>query len=380
MGISKSFILGEVTYASAQSGLTVFLKRLKALREFFESSWIYPKFFRPVAAMNQWRKPTEAELNHNVRVKRSYRELMDDDRLIVPKIEWETSLDPSVDSAMIGAITSLEGIGVQFSKTTKMSLVNRQYERELQQRIQEAQHELEVFAEHPELQQAMQPAAAGGGGGGGGAGGGGGGVGGGDVMPPLSPEAVGLPPDAGGAGGEAMPGGIGDAGAAPPPAASQNGNPGRGHAGTPPSGHPGRERSEPAWDREDKFGGWSKSDVGDLMLILDGDRPENGEGPWARMTRDWVQAAKAKDRDALAALVALKNGDMLDAWEAIEEWLFAEGYPPREVKSLEDILKLKGALRAPPLPESWQCEQKELESSIENEGDAMLTGPASRPR
>lgn len=312
MGISKSFLHGEVTYASAASGLTVFLQRLKALREFFESVWLYPKFFRPVAEMNKWVKPTQAELEHRVRTKRSRAELRESNRFIVPKIEWDRPLDPNVDMAMINAVQALAGMGVTFSRTTMASLVNRDYETELGQRMREVKMEQDLLAKHPELQMALQPPSEGGAGGAGG------------VSPGMPPESMGMedaPP-----GGAPPPGGEG--GGAPPTAAEGDGT--EGHGGT-------------KWDENGRSGAWSKDEALDLVRVLkEGELPE--EEPWTRMLSDWSEDARAGDGYARAALRALKAGDPEDSWQAVEEWLLSGGYPPKDVRGLEAILKSEGIL------------------------------------
>lgn len=325
MGISKSFLHGEVTYASAASGLTVFLQRLKALREFFESVWIYPQFFRPVAEMNGWVKPTQAELEHKVRTRRSKRELREANRYIVPKIEWDRPLDPSVDTAMIQAVSSLSGLGVKFSKTTMASFVNRDYETELQQVFREAKLEQDALQKHPELQMALAPPQEGGGAGGGGGGG---------VAPGIPPEAMGM-------GEGAPPGGAPPEGGGAPPAAA-------GDKDKATEGHGGQPQGQGAkWNAEGKFGDWTKDEAMDLVtLIKGGELPE--EDPWQRMLEDWAKDAKGGDRNAFAALKALKGGDPAEAWEAIEEWLLVGGYPPKAVRDLEAILKAEGVLAPKP--------------------------------
>ncbi|APU88873.1 hypothetical protein Rctr197k_046 [Virus Rctr197k] len=313
MGISKSFLHGEVTYASAASGLTVFLQRLKALREFFEAVWLYPKFLRPMAEMNKWVKPTQAELDHKVRTKRSKRELRESNRFIVPKIEWDRPLDPSIDMAMINAVQALSAMGVTFSRTTLSSLVNRDYETELQQRVNEVKSEQDLLAKHPELQQALAPQ--------GEEGGGGGGMPGGDIAPGLPPESMGgEPPPAEGAPPEG----------APPAAAAGDQDPTTGHGGS-------------RWV-DGKQGSWSKDEFDDLVaLIVDGELPE--EEPWTRMLEEWTAEARQHVPYARAALRAVKSGDPALAWEAIEEWLLMGGYPPKDIRGLEDILKTEGVLK-----------------------------------
>ena len=311
---------GVATCNSAASGLTVFLQRLKALREFFEAVWLYPKYIQPMARMNKWIKPTQAELDHKVRTKRSKRELRENHRYIYPKFEWDRPLDPSIDTAMINAVQSLSALGVTFSRTTLASFVNRDYETELQQRVNEVKQEQDLLAKHPELQVALQPPAEGGGGGGGGG-----------ISPGIPPEAM---------GGEAPPeGGAPPPEGAPPAAAAGEQDPTAGHGGT-------------KWDQDGKSGAWEKDQVQDLKaLVVDGELPE--EEPWTEMIDSWKAGAQQHDAYCRAALRAISSGDPALAWEAIEEWLLAGGYPPKDIRALEGILKTEGVLcskvaRVPP--------------------------------
>lgn len=349
LGISKSFLHGEVTYASAASGLTVFLQRLKALREFFESTWIYPRFFRPVAEMNRWIKPTQAELEHKVRTKRSRRELRESNRYILPKLEWNRPLDPSIDSAMIQAYTALAGLGVKFSKTTMASLVNRDYEAELERTVTEAKKEQELLQQHPELQMALM--------GGGGEGGGGGAIGGGGgISPGIPPEAMGMeaPP------GEGAPP-PGEGGGEPPAAAAGDNE---AHGGT-------------RWDEDGRYGSWSKDEAQELLaLIREGDAPE--DDPWRRMMDSWVTAAKGGDRSAVAALRALKSGEGPEAWEAVEEWLLVEGYPVKDVRDMQAILKAEGLLGAPRDAQRLAEMEKYLDDPRGSSASDLFTGWRAR--
>jgi hypothetical protein len=352
MGISKAFLHGEVTYASAASGLSIFLQRLKALREYFETMWIYPKFFRQVSEMNGWVKPTQAELEHRVRTKRSRREIAEGRRYIMPKIEWDRPLDPSIDSAMISAMTGLSGLGVKFSKTTLASLANRDYETELEQALKETKMEQDLLAKHPELQMALAPPSEEGAPGGGGGG----------VAPGIPPEAMGMeegapPPPAGGEGGE------------PPAAAAGNNAP---HGGTEP------QKPKPIWNDEDRYGAWSKVEAADLARVLAGDLPD--EDPWTRMVEEWTDAAR-HDRHAIAVLRAWKDGDAREVWELVEEWMLAGGYPPKDVRDLEAILKHEGILKESTEVEKSATMEKLLEMTDDLGSDRLFTGaPNKRSR
>jgi hypothetical protein len=356
MGISKAFLHGEVTYASAASGLTVFLQRLKALREFFESQWIYPKYYRPVAEMNAWIKPTEAELSHKVRTKRSRRELVEGRRYIIPTIEWDRPLDPSIDSAMINAVQALHGLGVPFSPTTLASLVNRDFETELEQSVNDAKTQQEMMAKHPELQMMMQPGAEGGPGGG--------------VSPGMPPGMMGMPPEGAEVpeGGEVPPPPPMEEGG-PPPEAAPNQQPDEGHGGTEP------------FDENGRYGAWEKPEVEDLADVLRGDWPE--EEPWTRMVEEWQEQARSggpyEQERARRSLLILKDGDPAEVWDEIQDWLFL-GYPTDQIRDLEDILRAKEVLApkggGPGLVQASQL----LENANDLVGDTLFTGVPQVPR
>lgn len=307
LGISKAFLHGEVTYASAATGLTVFLRRLKAHRTYFEDSFLYPKFWKKMAMVNKWVKPTQAELDSRVRVRRSSSEIDEDQRWIIPTMQWAQSLDPTVDGELINAMQTLEGMGVRFSKTTKMALVGRDFEEESKQRISDAEKEEEIFKDHPELLQEDQ-----------------GGVGGG-LMPGLPGGAFGddlggddLPPEPEGASLSA------DDGAEREPAGKPN----------------------PFGDR-DRIGMWHKSDVEALIEMMDGTPPDTD--PWA----DAWHNQRVRD--------AIRSGDNDEVMEAVEDFLIEEDYPAKGIEQLVDILKGMRVVRS-----AAKSEKRKLAQLAEN--------------
>lgn len=342
LGISKAFLHGEVTYASAASGLTVFLQRLKALREYFEAQWLIPKFFLQMAKINKWVKPTQAELSNRVRIRRSSKELAEDRRYIVPTLEWGRSLDPAVDSEMISAMGALTDLGVQFSKNTLYSLVGRDFEEESKQRVRDYETEKQIYKDYPEL---MMPANAEGGGGGALPGGGGG------VMPPMDPESFGdLAP---GGGEPAAPGSGGDDLGGEMPEASATA-----------ADDPKPTRPDPFAERE-RIGPWTKSDLEDIMAVLDGEVPDD---------EPWISAIKDPDvRDAL------KTGDRDEIWEALKEFLAGEDFPARQVNMLDDILNKRKASVSTRNSKGLEERRKEAQllDMIDDYGsvDSLVRGP-----
>ena len=300
LGVSKSFLAGEVTYASAATGLTVFLRRLKSVRQHFESSWLLPKFFLQMAKINKWVKPTQAELDHRVRVRRSSREVSEDNRYIMPTLEWDRSLDPSVDNEMISAMQNLQQLGVNFSKSTLYAQVGRDFEEESRQRVTDAEFEQEIFKDHPEL---MAPA--------GDPGMGGGGAGGGGMLPGMPAGSFGDLEDGEGAGAADLP---------PPDGASATAD---------GEGKPEPTRPNP-FKETDRISIWSKSDVEDLISMMQGEEPESDP---------WIDAYKNVDVQR-----ALRTEDPDEIWEAVEDFLADEQFPSNAVTKLVDILKAMNVL------------------------------------
>lgn len=145
LGLSKSFMVGEVTFAAAKSGLQVFLRRLLSLRQFFENAWILPKFFGPIIAINDWTKSTPAEVNHRIRVKRTAQEAAERGLLITPKIKWRNKLDPTVDEETLRAYAQLKNFGFDVSNDTIGSVVSLNWEDETRKKAQEYKQRNEIL-------------------------------------------------------------------------------------------------------------------------------------------------------------------------------------------------------------------------------------------
>lgn len=320
---------GVATYNSAQSGLTVFLQRLLALREYIETEWIIPKFFRPISVMRRWVKPTPAELSHNVRTRRSHEEIVDDRRYIVPELKWARKLEPSIDQAKITAVQALQQLGIVFSKQTLASIGNADWEEEFTQRGRETEIEKKILAKYPALQTAMLPP----GGAEGGAGGGGMGM-----MPGLPPESMGGEPgppgEGGGAGGEPP----------MPPEAGVHAGPGEPSA---PGGPDGRAWQRPDLWQNGQYRGWEAPVVADLIRVFEGDQPQ--EDLWERMLERMPQLRKTRDG--------------ADFWEGVEDWLVNEGYPSSSILSLEDVLKHEGILTGMPAVKASNIDDLETEDT-----------------
>jgi hypothetical protein len=330
LGVNKGFLFGEVTYANAATGLQVFLQRLKALRMYFEQKWLLPKFFRVISEINGWVRSTPAEVSHHFRVKRSQREMIEQERYIIPNVIWDKSLDPAVDANLINAMQTLEQLGVKFSKTTKMATIGMSFEEEAHKVAEEREYEKQFLPKVQPEQQEGAPA--------GGAPGGGGG---------MAPE--GPPPDAAGGGGGDEMGGpppsdaggappSGEAPAGPPPPGMEAGaslktatkqkQPSKGKtiekdAGPKPSKSKHENLKSSIWIDE-KFGNWTSDEVSELASIFSGE--DSREEPWAPMMAD-------KNMQT-----AMKGEDANDKWKVVTKFLEESGYPDSDIEELQHIL------------------------------------------
>jgi intein/homing endonuclease len=155
------------TYASMKGNMQTLLMRLAGLRSMFESAWWKPKFFRPIAEMNEFVKPTKAEVSHKLKFRRSKRELIEDDRYIIPTLQWKRSLDPRIDAELLDAYEQVIGrLKFPISKTTVYSAAGLDIEEEQRNMANEKKNEVELAKEMGVTTETLtgeEPAAAGGG-------------------------------------------------------------------------------------------------------------------------------------------------------------------------------------------------------------------------
>lgn len=149
LGVSQGFLHGEATYASMKGNMQTLLMRLRSLRLFFEDSWWYPKYFRPIAEMNEFIKPSQAEVTHRLRIKRSRRELIEQNKYIIPKMQWSRALDPRVDQELLEAFEQIvTRLNLPISSSTIYAAAGLDVEEELQNMVQDAKAEREIEKEN----------------------------------------------------------------------------------------------------------------------------------------------------------------------------------------------------------------------------------------
>lgn len=336
LGVSKSFVSGETTYSSAASGLTVFLQRLQAIRDYFVSEWLIPKFFLPVAMINGWIKPDKAKSGGGqLRVKRSAKEMLDHRMYIVPTIEWKKSLDPTIDKERIDAMIALENqLNIKISAQKKYAAMGLAPEEEWKQIVEETKTKIDIAGKDPVLSAAI---GLGGGEGEGGLGGGGGGLGG-ILSPGIPPGAMGL--DEGGGG---PPMDLGPPGEGGPP--MDLGGPGEGGEGAPPPSPEGASKDADAGSKtkppdrvpEKSPRYWAERTLTPIVRLFRGEEPKDidelQEEPWDTLAR------------SREVQTAIKQQDPEMLWLALEQWLIDENYPSAAIIDLRDNLAAQNIIR-----------------------------------
>lgn len=125
LGVSSEFMHGQASYNSMQGQLQVLMMRMSNLRNYFEQMWWLPKFFRPMSELNNFIKPTDAEVAHRVKFRRSKKELLEDNRYIIPTMNWTRQLDPKVDNEALNIYEQIiNRIGQPISRSTILSAAN----------------------------------------------------------------------------------------------------------------------------------------------------------------------------------------------------------------------------------------------------------------
>jgi SPP1 gp7 family putative phage head morphogenesis protein len=341
-----SYIAGGFsTYNSATAGLQVFLRRLQSMRSYFEQVWLKPKFFKPIAEINQFYKHTKAEQSHGIRVTRTAQELREQGRLIVPKLDWANKLNPAVDKDLMDAYSRLEeGMGIRISKTKKMAVVNLSFEEELKKATEEDKFENKFREEHgaedekgdpKEIKQIIdktdetkQ-----------------------DEKDPSSDEKN--TPVESSAGPPAISG--------PPPnprlptpkpipkKEEADRHPVKPTADEVPRDNVGPH--SPMWKGTDSALGWDRDDVADLIELLQ--TGDTDSAHWSQLKPTRTMRTKQNPDGSISETPmlsgydpyrALQNGDAEDAWDQIDTFLQEQGYPDKDIEFLRRIIVSEGVL------------------------------------
>lgn len=299
LGVSQGFLHGDATYASSKTSMNSLMMRLRGMRVFFENIWWYPKFFKPIAEINQWIKPTAAEVSHRFKKKRTAQEAMDEGRLIIPKLRWSQQLEPAVDKELLEAVRLLNDLGVKASKSTSFAAAGMDFEEETANVFIEQKMEKEIrdkiLPEESEREKSLEEEITAPGGGGGGF---------------SMPEELGTE--------EGVPGG-------PPSAETPEGE----EVSVPEGKEPAEERPTEVAPASKRGFNFTANDIEDLIDLMETGKTDSQI--WASL--------RTKDESI---------GDFINglSWDRIDDYMVDEGFNDTEIEHVRKSLVRKDIIDA----------------------------------
>ena len=158
LGVSKDFLTGSSTYASANVGLQTQLARYRAKRDLFEHRWMREKFFKVMAERNDFYRRDKKELVGQYRVARKGRERQE--RLMIPKLIWDKKLMMRDDQAFLTFMNNVYAQGKgPLSAITLLHLMGLSVEDELNNKVKQKELEKKIGAFiHPIISPGGTPA------------------------------------------------------------------------------------------------------------------------------------------------------------------------------------------------------------------------------
>jgi intein/homing endonuclease len=133
---------GVATCNSAIAGLQVLMERLNTLRHRFEKDWIIPKLCETVAEMHEFYERPKKDLEHRLRVQNP-----EVKKLVVPKIKWAKSLEPTQDASILAVWQQLQDKGI-LSERSLASGAGLDYEVERRNKIEEQEYKEKIAEEY----------------------------------------------------------------------------------------------------------------------------------------------------------------------------------------------------------------------------------------
>jgi len=148
LGVSKSFLMGEASFASAVAGLQTFVQKVAGLRMKFENEWIVPKIFKTIAKIHKFYKRTPAELSYRIRLQK------EDSDLLYPVIKWHRSLEPTQDTSLLSVWRELHDKGI-ISDRTYAAGAGLNLDVERQNKLEEEQYKKKIETMVTKIQSQM---------------------------------------------------------------------------------------------------------------------------------------------------------------------------------------------------------------------------------
>ena len=110
LGISDSFLSGEMSYNTLEISLSVFIEKLKALRAYITKKVFTEKIFLLLAKVHKFKKRKEVELTHHYRM--VSKETTQSGSYLIPEITWHKQLSPESDREYVDLLSTAEEKGV----------------------------------------------------------------------------------------------------------------------------------------------------------------------------------------------------------------------------------------------------------------------------
>ena len=119
LGANDALLSGDATYSNQESAQLFFMQRVIRLRETLTTRIFYNKLFPLIARIHGFKKRTQAELNHRIRIEGvdnslTQRQALEIpfNQLILPTISWHKQLTNDVNTAKLDVFEKLEEKGV----------------------------------------------------------------------------------------------------------------------------------------------------------------------------------------------------------------------------------------------------------------------------
>jgi len=125
LGIGEAFLSGDATYSNMETSLSVFVEMLRDFRENLVSKIFYETLFPTLAKIHGFRKRTQAELAHGIRINGNTA----DSSLIIPQITFHKQLRPEADTNYLDVLTTMEEKGIPIPLRTWASAGGLKLER-----------------------------------------------------------------------------------------------------------------------------------------------------------------------------------------------------------------------------------------------------------
>ena len=116
LGANDALLSGDATYSNQESARNFFMERAAGLRDILTTRTFYNRLFPLIARLHGFRKRTQAQLSHGIRIESSvtHRDAMSipQNELILPTIQWRKPLVNQFDEKRLEILDKMEEKGV----------------------------------------------------------------------------------------------------------------------------------------------------------------------------------------------------------------------------------------------------------------------------